>query len=391
MNWKSDLQRWQIKVLLNHSRERPSTDVRTIYARYVVMGTGYYDYHEPLEATIPGLSSFSGTVIHPQFWPADLDYTDKRVVIVGSGATAITMLPAMADTAAKVTMVQRSPGYFVNVPQSDAFNVWAKRWLPAGLAYRVMRARMVSIIWLLIQFCYFFPQLASKVFKSGTAKSLPPGTHLTMDRDFSPAYTPMQQRLCFSPGGDFFDALKSGKGDVVTGRIETVEKDGIRMTDGRFVEADIIITATGLKINIGGHSKVCVDNKQVDYVDRFVWKGTMVQNVPNFAFVIGYIDAPWTLGADATARLFTRIIKQAEKQDATCIVPQMTAKEEREVKEVPYISINSTYMSKAKEKRSFPKGGDRGPWVPRHSYLKDNWAADYGGFGGLVFSKQSAD
>ena len=160
------------------------------------------------------------------------------------------------------------------------------------------------------------------------------------------------------------------------------------MTDGRFVEADILITATGLKIHIGGHSKIFVDDRELAYNTKFVWKGTFMQDVPNFSFVFGYVDTPWTLGADATARMFTRIVKEAERRNAGFVVPKLTEKEESAVKVVPYIGLNSTYLKKGKELGCFPKGGDRGPWVPRHSYLKDNWAANYGGFGGLVFGEK---
>ncbi|KPI44152.1 Baeyer-Villiger monooxygenase [Cyphellophora attinorum] len=385
LHWKSDLQLWQVKVLLNHTPQTPSTNTRMFHARYIVMGTGYYDYHEPLATSVPGLEMFKGSLIHPQFWPTDLDHKNKRVAIIGSGATAVTILPAMAQTAEKVTMIQRSPGFFFTPPLSDGFNIWAKRWLPAGLAYRVMRARMIVILFLLINFCWWFPNTASRFLKGETKKLLPPDTHLKMDPDFTPAYTPMQQRLCISPGGDFFDAIKSDKGDIVTGQIERVEANGVRMTDGRFVEADILITATGLKIHIGGHSKLFVDGEEVPYSSRFVWKGTMLQDVPNFAFVVGYVDTPWTLGSDATARLFTRIIKEAERRKAAFVMPKLTEKEEREVKVVPYIGLNSTYLKRGKELGCFPKGGDRGPWVPRHSYMKDNWAANYGSMNGLVF------
>lgn len=398
MHWKSDLQQWQVTVLEGGG---PSPDAGSspagkstpiiYHAKWLVLGTGYYDYHTPLQASIPGLERFRGTIVHPQFWDTSLETAGKRIAVIGSGATAVTLVPALAETASKVTMIQRSPGYFVFPPSSDGFNQWARRWLPSTIAYKVMRWRMLAMLLSLIQLCWWFPTLVSRVLKGETAKLLPPDTTLTMEKDFSPSYTPMQQRLCISPGGDFFTALRSGRADVVTGAIASVEADGVAMHDGRFVPADILITATGLKINVGGHARLLVDDAEVLLPEKFVWKGTMVQDVPNLAVIVGYVDHPWTLGADATSRLFTRVMREAEKRGASCVTAAMTPWERAAVKEVPYVHIDSTYMKKAKERGSFPKGGDRGPWIPRHNYLKDHWAAEWGGFGGLVFGKQSVD
>ena len=391
MHWSSETQRWRVKVLM---KDKPlgEGEVKYLYARYVVMGTGYYDYNTALATTIPGLESFKGTLIHPQFWPEDLDHKDKRVAIIGSGATAVTILPSMCEIAEKVTMIQRSPGYFFTPPLTDVFNVWARKWLPSSLSYRVMRARMIVITWVLIQFCWWCPNAAAKFMKSETKKQLPPDTHLSMERDFSPSYAPMQQRLCISPGGEFFNALRSGKADMITGKIASVEANGVRMTDGQFVEADILITATGLKIHIGGHTKVFIDGEQLQYNEKFVWRGTMMQDVPNLSFVVGYVDTPWTLGADATARYFTRIIREAERKGYGYVTPKMSEKEEREMKVVPYMGdyINSTYLRQGRELGAFPKGGS-GVWRPRYSYLKDNLRADWGGFPSLEFGRKVAE
>ncbi|ETN46240.1 uncharacterized protein HMPREF1541_00424 [Cyphellophora europaea CBS 101466] len=396
LHWKSDLQRWQATVVKGGGADQPDSEgdgkeELTYYARYLVLGTGYYDYHTPLQTTVPGLEHFKGTIIHPQFWDTSLSTDDKKVAIIGSGATAVTLLPTLSETAEKVTMIQRSPGYFFTPPLQDWFNAQARRWLPSWISQRIMRWRMIALNLFLIQLCWWFPQRASNILKSATAQLLPKETTLTMEKDFSPTYTPMQQRLCICPGGDFFEALRRGKADIVTGPIASVEPHGVRMQDGRLVEADILVTATGLKINVGGHARVLVDGEEVNVHDKFVWKGTMVQDVPNLAIVIGYVDHPWTLGADATSRLFTRIIAAVEKRGATSVTPCLSEEEKRTVKDVPYIAINSTYLKAAREKGCFPRGGDRGPWVPRHNYLKDHWAAEWGGFGGLVFGKQSAD
>lgn len=397
IHWKSDLQRWQLTVI---EGGKPSTGTDSpsergkatiYYAKWLVMGTGYYDYHTPLQTSIPGLDLFKGTIVHPQFWDTSLDYTDKRVAIIGSGATAVTLLPTLCETASKVTMIQRSPGYFIAPPLKDEVNAFIRRWVPTAFAFKLMRWHMIFMNLALVQFCWWLPNVAARLFKGETAKMLPANTTLTIEKDFSPSYTPMQQRLCISPGGDFFDALKTGRGDVVTGIVDTVQADGVKMQDGRFVEADILITATGLKINVGGHARLFVDGTEMSVSDKFVWKGTMVQDVPNLAFIFGYVDTPWTLGADATCRLFTRLIKEADKRGASSITPALSEAERENIKEVPYVSIDSTYLKTAKEKSAFPRGGDRGPWIPRHNYLKDHYAAEWGGFGGLIFGKQSAD
>lgn len=234
LNWHSDLQRWQIDAIVNGSENK------TYYARYVCMGTGYYDYNEPLHATIPNLQAFKGQIIHPQFWPEDLNYTDKRVVIVGSGATAVTLLPAMNDKAKSVTMLQRSPGYFFSPPLVEDINLALKRWLPAKMAHQLIRLRMIFLGYLLFSLCRLFPNWMRKVLQNTAAKQMPPNMKLD-----PPHYAPWQQRMCITPGGDFFEALRSGKSDIVTDTIDTVDETGIKLNSGKRLDADIIITATG--------------------------------------------------------------------------------------------------------------------------------------------------
>lgn len=384
LNWSSDQQRWQIECIVNGSERQ------TYYAKYICMGTGYYDYNEPLISDIPNLKAFQGTVVHPQFWPEDLDYADKRVVIIGSGATAVTILPAMTEKVKSVTMLQRSPGYFFAPPVVEDINVFLKKWLPAKWAHQLIRWRMILLGAIFFHLCRLFPNFFRKVLQNATQKELPP--NLKMDPNFIPTYLPWQQRMCITPGGDFFEALRTGKSDVVTSKIDTVDETGIKLTDGRHLDADIIITATGLKIQLGGHAKLSVDNTPVAIPDKFVWKGSMLQDIPNFAFVFGYTNASWTLGADATARLYVRIIKNARDKGMTSVTPHMNEQEEGEMKEVSYLNLNSTYIKAAVDRRVLPKGGDRGPWVPRSSYFKDYWTAKWGDVSkGLVWQRVSTD
>ena len=368
MNWSSDQQRWTVNVTVNGEKQV------TMHSRFIVMGTGYYDYKEPLPSTIPNLSDFKGQVIHPQFWPEDLDYTNKKVVIVGSGATAITLLPAMNEKAASVTMVQRSPGFFFAPPLVEPVNIFLKKWLPARWSQQLIRWRMMMMSFMFFQFCRAFPNYSKNMLQNGAAKALPP--HIRNDPHFLPRYNPWQQRMLLTPGGDFFEALRTGKSDVVTGAIDTVTEHGIKMSSGKVVEADIIITATGLKVQMGGHAALSVDKQPINLGKKFVWKGCLLQDVPNFLFVFGYTNASWTLGADATARMAIRLMQEAEKKRVTNFVAEVDDSEG--VKEMPMLNLNSTYIRSASERGALPKGGDRGPWVPRSSYFIDWWNAKFG-------------
>lgn len=365
LNWSSDQQRWRIETIIS------GTETKVYHAKYVALCTGYYDYNEPLQSTIPGLSNFKGQTIHPQFWPEDLDYDNKRVVIVGSGATAVTILPAMNDKAAHVTMLQRSPGYFFAPPTVEPINLLMKKWLPASVAHQLIRWRMLVLSWIFFQVCRLFPVFMRKQLTKGAQKLMPAGTIYD-----APTYDPWQQRMCIVPGGDFFAALRTGKSTVVTDTITTVDDTGIKLTSGKHIPADIIITATGLKIQLGGHAALSIDNTPVSLSDKFVWKGLMLQDIPNFAFVFGYTNASWTLGADATARSFVKILSHAQRDGVSSVTP--TVGEGENVNEVHFLNLNSTYIKAAVERKVLPKAGDVGPWVPRKSYFVDYFTAKFG-------------
>jgi cation diffusion facilitator CzcD-associated flavoprotein CzcO len=379
LNWSSEQQRWQIDCVVNGSEHH------TYYARNVCMGTGYYDYNEPLAAEIPNLKNFKGTVVHPQFWPENLDYADKKVVIIGSGATAVTILPAMNEKAKSVTMLQRSPGYFFAPPEVEQINLTLKKYLPAKWAHQLIRWRMMLLGYVFFAVCRFFPNFMRKVLHDGANKLMPPNVKLE-----KPTYDPWKQRMCITPGGDFFEALRTGKSDIVTDTISTVTETGITCSSGKHIDADIIITATGLKIQLMGHATLSVDNVPIKVSDKFVWKGAMLQDVPNLAFVFGYTNASWTLGADATARLFVRIIKNAREQGVTSVVPTMG--ESENVNSVTYLNLNSTYIKSAIDRGVLPRSGDKGPWVPRSNYFRDYWNARWGNVkNGLVMKRVVTD
>ncbi|KAL6241709.1 hypothetical protein RBB50_011491 [Rhinocladiella similis] len=361
MNWSTPSRLWTLNVLADKSTQL------IFRTRFVLLGTGYYDYHEPLVAHIPGIENFKGTVVHPQFWPTNLDYANKNIVIIGSGATAITLLPAIATRASHVTMLQRSPSYILSVPTEDAFERTTRFLFPDTLAKKILRYKWMCFSFLLVSFCQWFPKLARSLFLKETAKQLP--KEMRLFPDFTPKYNPWEQRLCVCPDGDFYECLKKGKASVTTGIIDTVTTNSIRLESGQDLYPDIIVTATGLTIAVGGRIQIYVDDTPYQIPDHFMWKGAMFEDLPNVVYALGYVDASWTLGADATSQLACRLLKQMEKEGVTMIVPRRSAEEKQRMNELPFFYLNSTYVERGK--KSMPKTGDRGQWRRRSYYWKD--------------------
>lgn len=343
--------------------------------------------------------------MHPQFWPKDLDYQNKKAVIIGSGATAVTILPAMATSGAgHVTMLQRSPGWHVTLPSSQPLNMTIRRWFRPNWANQIIRMRFLLQSYAFFYYCRFFPASAINLLRTGTQKELA-GTNFTLEEHFTPKYRPWEQRMCISPDGDFFSALRSGKGDVVTGQIETFEGKSIKLKDGKSIDdVDIVITATGLKVQLCGNAQLSVDSEPISIGDKFVWRGAMLQDIPvcdllfplvhmltssqNLAFIFGYTNASWTLGSDATVRLFVRLLKDMKRKGMTSTVPQIP--QGTKVEQTQILNLNSTYIMEAIQKRQFPKSGDVAPWKPRWSYFVDSWFASWGDIkSGLVFKRVS--
>lgn len=338
------------------------------------MCTGYYDYSEPLATVIPGIDNFKGEVIHPQFWPQDLDYSNKDIVIIGSGATSVTLVPALAEKASHVTMLQRSPSYLLSTPREDGLERAIRKYCSTEWQHTLIRWKWLIIPFMLINFCYYFPNAAKKMFKSATEPQLPPT--ISHDPHFEPKYNPFEQRVCFCPDADFYKSLRNGKASIETGIIDTITPNAIKLKSGKELNPDIIVTATGLKLRVGGGMKVSVDGKPYNLGEKYVWKGVMLEDLPNCAFVIGYVDASWTLGADATAQLVCRMLNQMGKEGAVEVVPRRSQKDKETVKEAPLLKLSSTYISKAKD--ILPKAGDRGQWRARSFYFKDIWMAWFG-------------
>ncbi|KAJ5549692.1 hypothetical protein N7535_002371 [Penicillium sp. DV-2018c] len=358
-DWSSEENVWSLNATSDGVEQ-------TFTARYIIFGTGYYNYKEPLKAEIPGLDNFQGQIVHPQFWPEDLQYKDKKVVIIGSGATAVTLLPNLAQHAARVTMLQRSPTYILSLPNRTSSR-WLSYILPNKIYTRLQRMIWIYTSRIFFLFCQRFPNFSRWILSLGVRKQLP--KHIPYDPHFKPRYNPWDQRLCVCPDGDLFRSLRQGKADVRTDTIRRVTKNGIILNSGEQLDADIIITATGLRLQIAGGSMVSVDGNKIDVGEKYLWNGVMLQDLPNAAFVIGYTNASWTLGADATAQFVCRLLKKLESQKMVAAVPRLKEKDAATMQERRLLHLNSTYVAVAG--RVLPKAADRGPWQPRDHYLKD--------------------
>ena len=305
-----------------------------------------------------------------------MDYTDKNVVIVGSGATAITLLPNLAKKASSVTILQRSPSYVMSQPSEDGLEriIRALTWWSKPVQHKLLRWKWVLMPFLLTRFAYNFPNAARKFFSTTIQAQLPPT--LPRDPHFNPSYNPFEQRVCLCPDGDFYAALRSGKGTIETGVVKTVTANSIQLVSGKELNPDIIVTATGLKVRFAGGVNVRVDGKPVNVADKFIWKGVMIEDVPNAAYVMGYVDASWTLGADATAQLVCRLLKKMKKDGVKEVVPRRSEYEKEHMAELPLLRLTSTYVKTAKD--VIPKTGATGQWRPRSYYYKDIMMAWFG-------------
>jgi cation diffusion facilitator CzcD-associated flavoprotein CzcO len=352
---------WTVDVEVGPDREPV-----TWTCRFLFLCTGYYSYEEGHSAQFPGQEDFAGTVVHPQFWPADLDYAGKRVVVIGSGATAVTLVPAMTDKAEHITMLQRSPSYVLTRPSGDAFADRLRKWLPANLAHRLIRAKNASMAVLAYQFLRRWPERGRKLIKDGIAAQL--GGKLSVDPHFSPRYKPWDQRLCFVPEGDLFAAIRDGKATVVTDQIEKFTPTGIKLASGKELPADIIVTATGLKMVALGQIEVSVDGERVEPHHTTVYKGLMLSGVPNLAWCVGYINNSWTLRADLTAQYVCRLLKHMRAHGYAIAVPELPAGTSTEDGR-PIINLASGYVQRAAAQ--LPTQGGAQPWQMRQNYWLD--------------------
>ncbi|EGX87920.1 monooxygenase, putative [Cordyceps militaris CM01] len=362
LDWSSNTNTWTIDVTAEVGARKH------LRSRFVCLGSGYYDYDEPLQAVIPGIDQFQGPVIHPQFWPEDFEYTGKDVVIIGSGATAVTLLPSMTDKAAHVTMLQRSPSWIIPVKnRTGGIEAFTQKWFPTRLGAALVRFRRTLLGFLFVNYCLWRPASARKLLLGATEKELPAGTD--MAPNFVPAYDPWSQRLCATPDADFYHALRAGQASVVTGSIASVTEKSIKLVSGEELHPDIIVTATGLKTIVGGNARISVDGAPMHIPDLYSWKGAMLEGLPNLFYAFGYVDASWTPGADATAQLAGRMIRQLDREGKHALIPTRTEKEKHTMQDVPFMRLTSTYVKSGLS--NLPKSGDAKQWRPRSYYFKD--------------------
>ena len=357
-DWDETTRRWTVTV-----QQSDEDEPRTLTCGFLFMCGGYYDYDGGHAPQFPGADAFTGQVVHPQHWPEDLDYAGKRVVVIGSGATAITLVPAMAEQAAHVTMLQRSPTYVVSLPGEDGIAQWLRRRLPRQLAYQLVRAKNVALMTLSFQISRHRPKLMKAIIRRGAQRQLP--DDFDVDTHFRPTYNPWDQRLCVVPDGDLFTAIREGSASVVTDEVETFTAHGLRLRGGQELEADIVVTATGLKLLAFGGVTLSVDGREVSLPDTFAYKGMMLSGVPNFAFTVGYTNASWTLKADLTAEYVCRLLNHMRERGFDRCAPQTGGELER----LPLIDLASGYVQRSLQ--DFPSQGPERPWRVHQNYPLD--------------------
>ncbi|MEU7767489.1 NAD(P)/FAD-dependent oxidoreductase [Nocardia sp. NPDC049190] len=360
-HWSRRAGRWTIEAYNEHTGE---TEVYT--CDFVVGCTGYYDYDNGYRPQFPGEESFGGRIVHPQHWPGDLDYTGKRVVVIGSGATAITLIPAMSDDAAHVTMLQRSPTYITSLPADDPVAVGLKlARVPAEMAYRIGRARNIALQRASFQLSRSNPQAAKKLLLGAVRRQV--GSDVDL-RHFTPSYAPWDQRLCIVPNGDLFKVLRGGKASIVTDRIETFTETGIRLVSGEELAADIVVSATGLSVQMLGGASLVIDGESVNTRDRVVYKGVLLDGVPNAMMVLGYTNASWTLKADLAAEYFCRVLNHMKRHGYTWV--EAVAEEgDRSAESVMGGALTSGYIRRGDA--VMPRQGTNGPWRVINNYFRD--------------------
>jgi monooxygenase len=358
--WSSRDARWTV------TGTRAGGEPFEMTTRWLFAATGYYRYDAGYTPHFEGIERFGGTVVHPQLWPADLDLAGKRVVVVGSGATAVTLIPAIADQAAHVTMLQRSPSYVLPVPEHDGLEQKLRPVLGADRAYRLARRKNIFRQRAIYRFSQRYPSTARKLIRWVNAKQLE-GSGCDVDVHFNPAYGPWDQRLCIVPNGDLFASIRSGRASVVTDRIDTFTETGIRLLSGAELEAEVVVTATGLELLAFGGIDLVVDGGQVVLPETVAYKGLMLSGVPNLAFAIGYTNASWTLKVDLVCEYWSRLLAYMDTRGIDAAVPELDASSDMARR--PLLDFQANYVLRALDR--LPKQGDRAPWTQAMDYADD--------------------
>ena len=364
--WSSATAQWTVE-----SRHSETGEVTTMTCRFLMMCSGYYSYDRGYTPDFPGVEEFQGTIIHPQKWPEGLDYTGKRVVVIGSGATAVTLVPAMAETAAHVTMLQRSPSYMVALPSADLIANTLRRCLPEQAVYTLTRLKNTMMGMAIYQLSQRRPELMKRIIKAQLRKAL--GPEFDIDRHFTPPYNPWDQRMCLLPDGDLLVALRERRATIVTDHIDSFTPTGIRLKSGEHLDADLIVTATGLDLVSLGGIALTVDGQPAATNKSVTYKGTLLTGVPNLSFVFGYTNASWTLKADLLCAYVCRLLNYMDKHGYRQVTPQLN---DLEVEDLPLLNLSSGYVQRAME--LFPRQGSKLPWRLYQNYFLDTLMIRYG-------------
>jgi cation diffusion facilitator CzcD-associated flavoprotein CzcO len=381
--WSTDDAQWIVT-----STDKATGASNTITCSFLFMCSGYYSYKKGHTPEFTGRERFKGIVVHPQEWPVDLDYAGKRVVVIGSGATAVTIVPSIADKAAHVTMLQRSPTYMVSRPDHDVLANRLRKVLPAKMAYNLTRFKNTWRQQLVYNKTRTDPDKVKQLLLGGIKMEL--GAEYDIAKHFTPAYNPWDQRLCLVPNGDFFKAMREGKASVVTDHIASFTETGIQLASGEHLDADIIVTATGLELVTLGEMDFIVDGNQVDFAKTWTYKGFAYSDIPNLASTFGYINASWTLRSDLTAEYVCRLLNHMRKKGVAQCTPRLR-EQDRSMKERPWIDgFSSGYMQRMMHR--MPRQGDHEPWINPQNYRRDKKMFRHSPIddGVMQFSKQSA-
>jgi cation diffusion facilitator CzcD-associated flavoprotein CzcO len=366
-SWSTSDAKWTVEV-----ERGPSGELAVITCSFLFICSGYYDYSAGYSPDFPGLGRFSGRVVHPQKWTDDIAYAGKRVIVIGSGATAVTLVPALAETAAHVTMLQRSPTYVVAHPAEDGLANRMRSRLPPRLAYGVARWKNVALAMLFFSLSKRAPARIKKLLLQGVRVQL--GPDYDVEKHFTPRYNPWDQRMCLVPDGDLFRAIRERRASVVTDQIETFTERGIKLRSGQELDADLIVTATGLNLVVLGGVQFTVDGRLVDMSKTMNYKGMMFSDVPNLAWAFGYTNASWTLKCDLTCAYVCRLLNHMKKTGLRRCTPRKT---DPSIAEEPFIDFSSGYIQRALAK--FPKQGSQRPWRLYQNYALDLVALKYSG------------
>ena len=360
--WSTENSRWSLTVT-----DKVSGEVNTFSCGYLFMCSGYYSYKQGFTPEFAGIEKYRGKVVHPQFWPQDLDYKNKRVVVIGSGATAMTLVPAMTDAVAQITLLQRSPTYVISRPSVDPFAKRMRKLWPKKIAYAITRTENTTNQQELYKLCQEAPADVKQIMIDTVRGEL--GPDFNVDKHFTPTYNPWEQRICLVPDGDLFVALRSGKAKVVTDTIKTFTETGIELDSGEHLEADIVVTATGLNLCTLGEMEFVVDSQPINFADTWTYKGCSFSGVPNLASSWGYINASWTLRADLTCEYVCRLLNHMRKTQTTKCTPTLR-EQDRDMPARKWLEgFSSGYMKRMMHK--MPKQGDREPWINPQNYELD--------------------